>query len=292
MKTVKLLCAIALAATVLTACGGKSKSDSEGQTEYMKPETTEVGGDLGECFTVVDKEYKITGEFPRIITVELERTDEELPFDVKNSTIYSYSTFSSSSYIQVGFGIEFLDDDDNVLDKVSASGSGLSGSYSPDEAVDLVKLKPGSKGNIRFSVESEADTATKFRITSSYTIGGSDSDDDVVADYGDDNEASNLAEAGKIDENDDYGSEPSAKSKGSSNWDSVLDQYEKFVTKYADFYKKVKNGTIDVTSPEYIEYVTEATEYSSKLGDAKGDMTTAQWARYMRITQKLNAALR
>lgn len=162
MKKVKHLW-IALLAIIMVACGGASDKKSE---IVVKPVETDVSGDMEGCFKVIDKEYKASGDSPKgIITVEIERTDEDLPFDLDGKKLYSFSEFSATDYIQVGFGIEFLDEDGNVLDKVSADGSGFSGSYSPDEAKALVKLKPGKKGSIRFEA---VKGAVGFRITSAY----------------------------------------------------------------------------------------------------------------------------
>lgn len=148
MKTFKFLW-ISLMTISMVACENKGKSDKS--EIIVKPVETEVTGDLEDCFKVVDKEYKATGDFGEgIITVEIERTNEELPFEIEGNTLLSFSEFGPTEYIQVGFGIEFLDEDGNVLKKVSANGSGLSGSYDPDEAKSLVKLKPGKKGNYSF----------------------------------------------------------------------------------------------------------------------------------------------
>ncbi|MBR7023176.1 MAG: hypothetical protein IKI09_06880 [Bacteroidales bacterium] len=163
MKTSKYLW-ISLLTISMVACENKGKSDKS--EIIMKPVETEVSGDMEGCFKVVDKEYKATGDWgDGIITVEIERTDEDLPFEIDGKTILSFGEYVASEHIQVGFGIEFLDEDGNVLEKVSANGSGFSGSYDHDEAKSLVKLKPGKKGTIRFVA---VKGAVGFRISSAY----------------------------------------------------------------------------------------------------------------------------
>lgn len=172
MKNLNILLGF-LATGLMTSCGGGKGNENEkvSGNEIMTPETTTISGGLEDCFVVVDKEYKITddGDFSKLLTVELQRTEDELPFELTPSTnLESFYTSMADPFIKVGFGIEFLDDDGNVLGKVSASATGMSTSYSPDEAIDIVKLRPGEKGCIRFSVDETEQQATKFRISSAY----------------------------------------------------------------------------------------------------------------------------
>lgn len=151
----------------LNSCGGKNSSEQK--EIVIKPMTTNVSGDLGMCFEVVDRSYKATeGWANGIVTIEIKRTNEPLPFSLDCQEIVSYSTTMFDANIQVGFGIEFLDEDGNILDKVSASASGLSASYAPDEAVDLVRLRSGESGSIRFTINNNAKDAVSFRMSSAY----------------------------------------------------------------------------------------------------------------------------
>ena len=172
MKNLNILLGF-MAIGLMTSCGGGKDNENEkvSGNEIMSPETITISGGLEDCFVVVDKEYKITddGAFSKLLTVELQRTEDELPFELTPSTnLQSFYTSMADPFIKVGFGIEFLDDDGNVLGKVSASAPGTSASYSPDEAIDIVKLRPGEKGCIRFSVDETEQQATKFRISSAY----------------------------------------------------------------------------------------------------------------------------
>ena len=273
----------------MSSCGGKGKteSDDEKVTIELKPESEEVSGELEDCFTVVDKTYKVKLEdlTGGILTVELARTDSPLPFDTNDRAIYHMGEYSSSPYVQVGFGIELYDAEGNVVDKTSASGSGLSGSYSPDEAVELVKLSEGKTGTIRFSISDEAKDAVSFKITSAYQYGGSDKEVEVI-DY-------------EVPSSDDYNSTSSSdvvetingSSGNSENWDSILDSYERFAEKYVSLCKKIKNGSVSITSPEYTEYMQEAYEFTEKFSNANSEMTTAQIARMNKIAAKIAAGV-
>lgn len=298
MKRKSLLTAIAtLLLLAMTACGSKEKKQEGGnETLTLKPATTEISGEMDGCFTVVDRSYKVKMEefTGGILTVELERTDKPLPFSSEGRAIYSFGSFSQSAYVQVGFGIELLDEDGNIIDKTSASAGGLSGPYSPDECVELVKLSEGKTGSIRFSISKDASEAVSFRITSAYRYGGkmydsgsADDDVEVIDDGSDFKDTYNSIEVVE----DDSPNMQTSQSSGSQDWDSLLDSYERFVDKYVAFYAKVKAGTISITSPEYMEYMQEAAEFAEKAQDAKGSMTAKQAARLNAIVSKLASAI-
>lgn len=281
MRAFKRFAVIAMA-ICFASCGGK-KGSNESEEIVVKPIETEVSGDMEGCFTVVDKEYKATGDWgDGIITVQIERTDEDLPFELNGRELWTFGTSGAADHVKVGFGIEFLDEDENVLEKVSANASGLSASYSPDEAIELVKLKPGKKGSIRFTA---VKGAVSFRISSAYeegegwgsdssSISSSDDDDDVIDD--DDND----------DDDDD---DASSSSSSSEDWDALLDSYDDYVTKYITYMKKAANGDMSALS-EYPSLMQKAQEFSERMSNAQGEMTAKQWARYMKITNKMSQA--
>ena len=76
----------------------------------------------------------------------------------------------------------------------------------------------------------------------------------------------------------------------SSDWDSVLDSYEKYVNKLVSVSKKISNGNPSAIA-EYTSLVSEAQELSEKLSGAESEMTSAQQARYLRITSKMSNAV-
>lgn len=259
MQKTKFFLLTALVALVCS-CG---KSGQE-----LTPESTDVEGALGDCFNIVERTYKPVGENQQIVTIELERTYSSLPFQVEDGTeINSFNTTSSAKNVQVGFGIEFLDDEGNILDKVNAEASGLSASYSPDEAVALVKLESGKTGSIRFVVNDEAKKATKFRITSAYKENGTSvlPEEDIMSD--------SIISSDIV-------------TSGSSDWDALLDSYEDYVGQYIAMMRKAANGDMSAMS-EYPALMEKAQEYGEKLSNAQGTMSASQWSRYMRIHENM-----
>lgn len=167
MKKLKCI-ALAFLAISLVSCGGKKESETT-EKGILKPVETEVSGDMDGCFKVIDKNYKIiTDGWDKVITVEIERTDKDLPFNLDGRELTYYSGVCSSAGIGVGFGIEFLDADGNVLHKVAATEHSLY-HVDADEFVALAKLKPGKKGTVRFKAKDvNEDEAVSFRIASAY----------------------------------------------------------------------------------------------------------------------------
>lgn len=289
MRNLKLA-SIILLITLLTSCGGKKEEQSG--SEYMKPETTSVSGGLGKCFKVVDRNYKVLGDWSKSITVELERTDDSLPFTLTSGTeICSYRDSKTSRFIQVGFGIEFMDEEGNVLDKVSASATGISASCSSAEVSDLVKLNSGEKGSIEFNIYSDAENATQFRISSSYTENEGDDSSEVysISDSKDYEEEESVIVEDVDDDAEVEAATISNTSSSSKNWDALLDSYEQYVDKYISYMKKAANGDMSALS-EYPALMQKTQDFSEQLDGAQGDMTPAQWARYMKITQKMMKA--
>ena len=137
----------------------------------IHPMTTSVSGDLSKCYEVVDRAYTIVENYSSLLTVELKRTDEPLPFDTEDLEIISFSHTPTGPNVQIGFGIEFRDKDGNVLDKVPAVSYGANGSYSSDDPVELGKLRPGETGTIRFVVEDGVKASlAQFKILSAFKV--------------------------------------------------------------------------------------------------------------------------
>lgn len=290
MKITKFLSvAILLAGLMpLTSCGGKTEKKDD--TIKVKPATTEVSGPLGEYFTVVDREYtaKLEEFTGGVIAIEIKRNDDnlEMPWASEDVMVYSYSAFSASRYVQVGFGIEFLDADGNIVGKTSPSGSGLSGSYDPDECVELVKLRPGQTGSIRFHVDEECVNAVSFRISSDYQYGGSDDGSSIYDSMTE--ESSTETYDGSIVDTD--GDNDNAQ-HSSENWDSILDAYEDFINEYIPFCNKVAQGEIEISDPEYSRMTQRAMSFASKMQNAEpSDMTAAQYSRLTNLASRAATA--
>lgn len=80
-------------------------------------------------------------------------------------------------------------------------------------------------------------------------------------------------------------------SKGSEDWDAVLDSYEKYVDQYVKVMKKAQAGDVAAMT-EYASMLEKAEDLSNKLEKAGSDLSASQAARYTKISQKLaNAAM-
>ncbi len=273
MKKVFFICTLTLC---LAACSSKSDGTGSGEngstsTEQsdgssssasndasvkgsLKPATTEVSGDLAGCFTVVDRNYKPIEEYSsKLITVEVIREDSVFPF-VLGERNYStqFNVLGGEPCVRVGFGIEFLDSDGNVVKKTTAR----SGSYSRDEAIELMNLKPGSTGTIRFKVPDEKDGAVSFRISSAY--------EDYGSPYWKEEWEKNSAERA---------------SASSNNWDSLLNELEQATDQYVAAYK----------SGDYDKILKATEKYASvyqKIAGNTDKMTAAQVDRFTKIYTK------
>ena len=178
---------------IFTACGEKKKDKIT-----MTPITTEVSGALSKCYEVVDEEciVKLDGNelFP-VWRIKLLRTDAPLPFEA-GIDIEPYGTFYTDgrSYYHAGFGIEIVDEEDYTITESKATTGGTGGVYSSDDVKEILKLKPGEVGTIRWSVknEKESTSALKFRISSAY---------DLVK--GDGNTSSSSSSSYSSDDDDD-----------------------------------------------------------------------------------------
>lgn len=245
-------------AALLMSCGGNKKAELT-----LTPETTELKGPLKGCYEVVQKEYTVMDDsWSHVLNVELKRTDKELPFDPQKAT--SFNVYDEENPTQVGFGIELLDEDGNVVEITNASGTGLSGPYSSDDIVAAIALAPGETGIVRWSIDEENEPAS-FRITSAVNKLGSSSFSSSES------------------------SESFERKETANNWDEVLDQYEDYVDKYIATTKKAMNGDLSAAT-EYVELLEEAEDLADELDCASDEMNSAQVSRYLRITQKLSNA--
>lgn len=150
-----------LVALLLASCGGDSDK-SVTKEIIVKPEQTEIKGDLKDCYVVVDKEVKVYKELSAyVVQVELKRTEKELPYDRKDVVIFPEADESEKSNL-AGFGIEVLDSLGNVI----ANNGANSTPYSWDEMTAALQLLPGETTTINFHVYDNLSQAAKYRVTS------------------------------------------------------------------------------------------------------------------------------
>ena len=133
----------------------------------IKAAQTAIKGDLKGCYEVVDKNYRV--KFAQksyesdIVTVELLRTSQQLPYDRKNVVIYPEADESSAENC-AGFGIEILDAYGDVIEKINANAT----PYSWDEMTAALQLLPEETTTIAFHLD-DLSEAVSFRVTSLVT---------------------------------------------------------------------------------------------------------------------------
>ena len=248
---------------LLMSCGGNN-------VVSLKPEITNVKGDLKEFYEVVDKNYKVIEEgINNIVNVELKRTSNELEFNPKSGE-FRYGTWygNNGEEITVNFGFELLDEENNVIQTLKPGDSGWYGTDYED-IEPLLKLNTDETGTLKLKIDIE-NKPVKFRILSSLNKSKSTESEDI-------NNVSNKST--KIS-ND-----------SSNDWDSTLDEYEKYIDEYIKFYKKAQNGDTSALT-EYASLLEKAQSLSEKLSSAQGDLTPKQASRFLKLQQKLaNAAM-
>ena len=87
-------------------------------------------------------------------------------------------------------------------------------------------------------------------------------------------------------ESDESIEEANTDDSATSNWDDLLDEYERFVDKCISLSKKASDGDVSALT-EYMSVLEKAQNLSGKLSAADDVMTSAQANRYYKIMQKL-----
>lgn len=251
-KSIFILCS----AILMAGCGSNTKKELS-----VNPQNLEVKGVLKEYYEVVSKEYilKENSISNYLLTVELIRTDVPLPFDVDKAT--SFSVRSEDKPIQVGFGIELLNKNGDIIETSQASEGGWNGVYSSEDIENLIQLNANETGIVRWSVGQGIvdDGLTLFRITSAL---------DGVS------KTAKTSSATK-----------------SSEWDEVLDDYEKYIDQYIKLYKKATAGDMSAMT-EYASMLEKAESLENKLKKAKnGTLTASQISRMAKIQNKMISAI-
>lgn len=144
----------------------ESSSNEEHKEIVLTAAQTEVKGDLKGYYEVVDKKYRVkhpdSWSSSEVITVELKRTNKDLPYDRNDVVIYPEAEESSANYC-AGFGIEILDEYGDVIEKKSPSST----PYSWDEMTAMLHLTPEDTATLEFRFYDDIpEEATSLRITS------------------------------------------------------------------------------------------------------------------------------
>ena len=189
-------------------CSGGSEKVAPKEL-ILKPAQTEIKGDLKGCYEVVDKNYKVkfaTKSYENdVITVELKRTAEPLPYDRKNVVIFPEASKSTAENC-AGFGVEILNADGDVIDKKNANAT----PYSWDEMTTALQLLTDDTATIQFHFDN-LNEAASFRVTSivmeNEELKAAQAKAEAKAKKGDDSLIESLTglakEAAKLDNDDD-----------------------------------------------------------------------------------------
>lgn len=146
---------LAVVSMALVSCGGGGG--------VMTPQTTKISGPLESEFEVVDQPVKLKGD---IWSIQL----KSLTNSHYNNSREPFGTYRTDSYAykHVGFGLETFDKDGILVAKRAATEGGIGGPYSSNDVSELMNLKEGETGFIRWSCDdSEKDVkGMTFKITS------------------------------------------------------------------------------------------------------------------------------
>ncbi|MDE5785745.1 MAG: hypothetical protein K2H98_04355 [Duncaniella sp.] len=222
--------------------------------ESLSPETTKIDGNMGGYFELVEGSYPLS-EHSSEFSFDIKRVDEDY----------------ADSYTKLGIGYEILDGKGNVLVRKNATLEDIN----PLSSHEFLSLREGEMGKVKIYLEGWPDKladAKTFRIS----INAREGEPDVV-------EPVAVAE----DYDDDY-TGPVA--DASNNWDSILDEYERYCDKIVSLYKKAMAGDMSAMS-DYASAMEQAQRLSEKLQGAQSNLTPAQAQRLTRIATKMSQSV-
>lgn len=289
MKNLKYF-TLALMVIFFASCGSSSEDE---ESIVLTPATTNIKGYLGQFYDVVYKDYTINDD---ILTIEIERNDNELPFNIKGVKPYGY--YGQGITAHAGFGIEILNETGDVIEKKAATES----MYYSDDIKEALNLRAGETGTIRWFIYFHGDVKpAEFRLTSAYEeVEEEDDDSNSSSVSGSDNSSSSVSSNNSSSSGYGYGyrynsnknsddDKDDSSSSGDEDWDSLIDSYEEYVDKYISYMEKAMKGDMSALA-EYPSLLEKVEEYSTKMDKAKGNMSSAQMSRYMKITNKMTEA--
>ena len=290
MKNLKYF-TLALMAIFFASCGSSSEDE---ESIVLTPATANIKGYLGQFYDVVYKDYTINDD---VLTIEIERNDNELPFNIKGVKPYGY--YGQGITAHAGFGIEILNETGDVIEKKAATAS----MYYSDDIKEALNLRAGETGTIRWFIYFHGDVKpAEFRLTSAYEEVEEEDDDDSNSSSvsGSDNSSSSVSSNNSSSSGYGYGyrynsnknsddDKDDSSSSDDEDWDSLIDSYEEYVDKYISYMEKAMKGDMSALA-EYPSLLEKVEEYSTKMNKAKGNMSYSQMSRYMKITNKMTEA--
>lgn len=168
MKKFLLFAYCAVLAGALASCGGSSDKESgeseevaESKNYVMSPKTTSITGPLGRAYEVVERDYKVKGQYVPEITVEVTLANPSgLPSGYNPAKVGSRYEKGEAQYPMIAdFTIEFLDEDGDIVES----------SYPNSSYGDVLRLSQGESSTLKFYVpDHNLDDIKYFRIKSDY----------------------------------------------------------------------------------------------------------------------------
>jgi hypothetical protein len=223
----------------------------------------------------MDKEYKIADDegIFHVLSVTIQRKSDGLPFDPSQAV--PYGTHHARKDTHVGFGIELMDEEGNVVEVIQATASGMGGVYSSDDITSLINLQKGETGTVRWSIDKKLLPKIKsFRITSAMEK----------------DEAISKVNAALGDTIEDI-TEDMVYSDDNSNIDQLLDSYERYLNEYIRLTQNAQSGSVPGTIDSYADLINKQADLSVQLNNNKGTMNPQQIARFTQIQAKAMGAI-
>jgi len=153
------------------------KSDSSTVSEELeissselsiKPKKVRVQGELGSCFDVVEKSYKLSENdgYSAILSVDIKRNNNPIMFNPAIATTFD----SDEGGIAVAFGIVVTDETGKVIHEDVPGEIGHGAPAYPEDAIEVVNLEEGKIGTLNFVISNvdKINNKCTFTITSSY----------------------------------------------------------------------------------------------------------------------------
>lgn len=296
MKVIKMA-AIALAATALVACSGKKETSQKYEDKIVEERTAELQVLSGASVTGDDADYFSISGPNGSQTVTLTGTPDKEhsnEFNGEGDLSITVDITITKAYPEA---IHDVNRHDFVIEVLDASNEKVTELYMSDVDADnlLAELKKPAPGTVSITYTGSAsdesyyeifEKAKTIRLTKAEVFteaqykgsGSSSSDDEGVA--GDDS----------YDSSDDAEESVSSSSSSSNEWDSILDDFDSYVSKMASAIHKSNSGNASADL-DYVAAQAEAASILIKLNRAKSEMTSAQQKRFSSILAKYNKAL-
>ena len=303
-----IVCAVALVLG-FCSCGGNSANDStdENKTEELKEEeltkmipATQVKLKGKDCSL-----FKVAADSVKVLLVKYESSKSskwEIKAIVPIEATMGFKEYCASQkrseveakVSKYGAKAKFYDSNEVEI-KFSSNQYTNDFTTDIDGATETILSGNSSVENIHIqlqysSLHAKPYPEAKEKFDKVCTIEISNVDLNETSSYSDDDSSDDSYSSSSSYSSDDDSSDDT--SSTSTDWDSILDEYENYVDKTIAIYKKVNNGDMNAMS-EYTSVYQSAQKLSTQLAQGQSSMTSAQMTRFAKISQKMaNAAMK